>query len=87
MPGRRPRGNLHLLGFPETRCSAGELWSCLLERVFLADNEVLRTILQHGPLARRLLRAVGEEDSPARLHEVYRQLCDCLDEASLFTEA
>lgn len=78
---------LRLLGFPETRCSAGELWSCLIERISLADNEVLRTILQHGPLARRLLRAVGEEDSPARLREVYRQLCDCLNEASLFTEA
>ena len=41
-------------------------------------------MLERGPLARRILRAVGPECSKARLQAVYRELCDCLDEGRMF---
>jgi glutamate---cysteine ligase / carboxylate-amine ligase len=82
---------LELLGHHGARCSAQELWASLIERML--DDEAehagqwkrpLHTILRHGPLARRILRAVGGDVSPARLLQVYRQLCDCLDQGRMF---
>jgi gamma-glutamyl:cysteine ligase YbdK (ATP-grasp superfamily) len=83
---------LALLGYPGRRCSAQELWSDLVERM-LQDNleyatpwkESLQTILQLGPLARRILRAVDGDMSKARLQSVYRELCGCLQEGRMFT--
>lgn len=85
---------LALLGFPEPRCKARELWSYLVEQM-LHDgvegaelwNEPLQTILHEGPLARRILRAVGGDYSREELLVVYRELCDCLDEGKMFLGA
>jgi hypothetical protein len=41
-------------------------------------------MLEQGPLARRILRAVGPECTKARLQEVYRELCDCLEAGRMF---
>lgn len=85
---------LRLLGFPGRRCSAGELWQHLVQQMPEdgADSAQrwrapLQTILRHGPLARRILRAVGSECSRMRLEAVYRQLCDCLQEGRMFEGA
>lgn len=70
-------------------CTAGELWRHLMESCIAAGDGIgehepsLRTILDQGPLARRILRAMGAEDapgpaSPERTAEVYRALCGCL---------
>jgi gamma-glutamyl:cysteine ligase YbdK (ATP-grasp superfamily) len=81
---------LRLLGFPDARCVAGELWQHLIERM-PADGRVppywvapLRHILRHGPLARRILRAVDGDYSRLHLHAVYGELCDCLAQDRLF---
>lgn len=82
-------GYLRLLGFPGARCEAGELWHHLIESLGVADAEPWRVplglMLDHGPLARRILRALGREWDEAQLHAVYRELCDCLDAGRLFS--
>jgi hypothetical protein len=85
---------LSLLGYPGNRCQASDLWRHLIEPM-LADEtddaapwkEPLQTILRHGPLARRILGAVGPDTSRRRLESVYRQLCDCLQEGRMFMGA
>lgn len=81
---------LRLLGFPERQCQAGELWRHLVEAASLDGSahwgEPLRVMLERGPLARRILRAVGPDCSKARLHTVYRELCDCLEEGRMFVD-
>ena len=83
---------LSMLGYPGRPCTAGELWAHLI-----ADcgpdtpvhspmfRDVLDVILEEGPLARRIVTAVGQEPAPDRLREVYRQLCDCLQAGRLFS--
>jgi hypothetical protein len=44
-------------------------------------------ILQEGPLARRILRAVGPSVDRARVRDVYRMLCECLHDGRMFHEA
>ena len=81
---------LRLLGFPGQQCKAGELWRHLIEATSLGSSEhwhePLRVMLEQGPLARRILRAVGPECTKARLQEVYSELCDCLEAGRMFVE-
>lgn len=83
-------GYLRLLGFPDRQCQASELWRHLIEltslNASLHGSEPLRVILQHGPLARRILRAVGRDYSNAHLRTVYRALCDCLEAGRPFVD-
>jgi carboxylate-amine ligase len=82
---------LGLLGLSPAPCTAGEVWRQLIEDWWtqepaqrLAWGEPLGVLLEHGPLARRILRAVGRECPPARQEEIYRALCDCLDKGRPF---
>lgn len=83
---------LELFGFPQDRCEAHELWrhllaSCaadpLLSQVSLVPLDL---ILSRGPLARRIMRALGASFEQPRLHAVYRELCDCLADGRLFMD-
>lgn len=63
---------------------AGELWRHLAEEA-LADGvldgrwrEPLAVIFERGTLARRILRALGDDPAPARILAVYRELSRCL---------
>ena len=83
---------LHALGWPgPSPCTAGQLWRHLIDEArsrlpaalaFCEDQ--LETILRHGPLARRILRALGPQPSRSRLAAVYRLLCDCLAAGEMF---
>ncbi|MBW8364694.1 MAG: hypothetical protein K0M39_09075 [Rhizobium sp.] len=79
---------LRLLGFPGRSCQAGELWRHLVETAALDHDgpwhAPLRVILEQGPLARRILRAIGADASKAHLQTVYRALCDCLETGRIF---
>ena len=79
---------LRLMGFPQTRCQAGELWRHIVETGSISEDAALRApldlILAHGPLARRILKAAGPDPSAAQLHSVYGALCDCLQAGRLF---
>ncbi|MCA9087926.1 MAG: hypothetical protein KDA90_04750 [Planctomycetaceae bacterium] len=67
-------------GIAEKRCSAQELCQHLVRELRL-DETVwagpLKVLTTQGPLARRLLKAVGD-DVPNGLFPVYAELCDCL---------
>ncbi len=72
-------------------CTAGELWRRLVETTLLAaptqDSiwaEPVSTILNRGPLARRILRRLGAAPSRDDLRHVYRELADCLSAGRMF---
>jgi gamma-glutamyl:cysteine ligase YbdK (ATP-grasp superfamily) len=76
-----------LLGWSHGPCRAGDLWRHLV-RTHPPGPEwtaSLAVILEQGPLARRILRAVGTTCGRDRLTAVYRGLCDCLAEGRMFT--
>lgn len=80
---------LQILGFPDNRCEARALWQHLVEPMSDDDHwnvwqEPLRVILEQGPLARRILHAVGARCDQSHLEAVYRELCDCLGEGRMF---
>ncbi|TFW04957.1 glutamate--cysteine ligase [Oxalobacteraceae bacterium OM1] len=82
---------LRLLGFPGNACDARELWWHLVERMQKDTaaqdpfwREPLRNILDHGPLARRILAAAGNAPSRGAIEAVYRELCGCLQEGRMF---
>jgi gamma-glutamyl:cysteine ligase YbdK (ATP-grasp superfamily) len=84
---------LALFGSRLRRCRVGELWADLVERVVARDPAAqeqradLEVILAEGPLARRLLRRLGVDPGPARLHSVYGELAECLAAGELFRAA
>lgn len=90
---RAPIDNAHylrLLGFPQDHCEAHELWrhlltACAADPLLSQVSRVpLETILSRGPLARRIMRALGEGFDRPQLEVVYRELCDCLADGRLF---
>jgi carboxylate-amine ligase len=73
------------------RCTAGELWHHLVETLGstpplnkggLGGGEgaasPLRTILEKGTLARRIINTLGKDASSSHTAAVYRDLCECL---------
>ena len=85
---------LQSLGWREHRCRAGELWAHLVEATVSEEvcrdarlRDALHVILEHGPLARRILRAVDGDYSRSRLDDVYGRLCQCLEEGQMFVVA
>ena len=84
------RRYLELFRFPGGSATAGELWRHLARSAteeIPADGEVrsaAEAILSEGPLARRILRALGGSPSPQRIVEVYRTLCECLEKGRIF---
>ena len=83
------REYLRLMGCSAPHCEARELWQHLIASVLSEQSvqpwrQALTVILEQGTLARRILRAVDQDFSQARLRTVYRELCDCLHEGRLF---
>ncbi|MCP5277644.1 MAG: glutamate--cysteine ligase [Thiobacillus sp.] len=82
---------LALLDMPPATCTAGETWRHLMEAWWREEptqrqawGQPLDVILEHGPLARRILRAVGAECPRSLQETVYWSLCDCLDKGYSF---
>ena len=81
----RHAGLLRALGMPAQPIAAGELWRQLAARVLPnaaaidpALQRPLQTILEQGPLARRMLDAVGTAPDAASLAGLQAKLADCL---------
>jgi gamma-glutamyl:cysteine ligase YbdK (ATP-grasp superfamily) len=84
---------LDAVGYSAGPCTAGELWRYLLEilwrekRMDLGWQPVLEVITNEGPLARRIvtsLQAAGFNPTNSQpLLELYRKLCDCLEQGEL----
>jgi hypothetical protein len=78
---------LALFGFPDRDASVKELWLHLVESLSGAeglDSAHLRMILEQGPLARRILRALGRNPARDEISLVYRRLCECLTAGQSF---
>jgi gamma-glutamyl:cysteine ligase YbdK (ATP-grasp superfamily) len=98
----RDRDYLDAFGIHARLASARDVWQHLVETVVARDadftrprSDAMSILLEEGPLARRIVRAVaGENPGVAarlaldrdRLHEVYAALCDCLAENRMFRE-
>lgn len=96
----RDRDYLDAFGIRAKEAAARDVWEHLVGNVVAPDADFsdawsrsIRTILNEGPLARRVVRAVcGEKPDVAarlsldhnRLHDVYSRLCDCLQENRMF---
>jgi glutamate---cysteine ligase / carboxylate-amine ligase len=85
---------LEMVGFPGCRCTAGELWRHLIGEALPAGEggakfwqAPLQTILERGPLARRILQAVDRDESMTHLQAIYRELCDCLHSGRMYLPA
>jgi gamma-glutamyl:cysteine ligase YbdK (ATP-grasp superfamily) len=78
---------LRALGIESDAITAGELWRELSSRVIEPASPwhaPLSTIFAAGTLSRRILAQTGDSPSKTRIHEVYRELCACLDEGRMF---
>jgi gamma-glutamyl:cysteine ligase YbdK (ATP-grasp superfamily) len=80
---------VHALTGRSDTCTAGELWARIAERMPDAPHRalwqpVLDKIIVRGPLARRLLRAVGKTPSRTALAGLYEHLCECLESGVFF---
>ncbi|MBL9078217.1 MAG: glutamate--cysteine ligase [Planctomycetes bacterium] len=85
------RGLLAALGLPAVPLPAIEVWRRLADAVLpdvgAFDGDLvapLRAILTRGPLARRMLAAVGEQPDAAALRQLEGQLADCLRSGQSF---
>jgi carboxylate-amine ligase len=74
-------------------CQARDLWAQLVDEMLTAESlaavwaEPLSLILERGPLARRLLEAVGREAPSDRLHAAYHELSECLHDGRMYLPA
>lgn len=84
------REYLRQFSFPGARCEARELWAHLVaacaECNVASWQQPLAVMLEEGPLARRILRAVGDSPGSAEIDAVYAALCGCLAEDRLFLD-
>ena len=79
------------LGLPAEPGTAHECWRILADRV-LPDiagldpllEPALHALLEHGPLARRMLRAVGTAPDRESMLRLQAQLADCLAQGTVF---
>ena len=70
-------------------CTIGDVWAHLAESVLPAPSthelaSTARTLVHRGPLARRIVAALGPDPSRSRMTDVYRDLADCLAAGRLF---
>jgi len=78
-----------VLGLPAAARTAGDAWKALLDRFPPSDplgewTQALDVILRRGPLARRLVAAVGDAPDRARMTSVFGELCACLERNGTF---
>jgi gamma-glutamyl:cysteine ligase YbdK (ATP-grasp superfamily) len=71
------------------RGEAREVWGALAQRMRDAPHRALWQpfldfVLEKGPLARRLVQAVGNHVSRENLARLYAKLCECLENDRLF---
>lgn len=82
---------LAALGYHAARATAGELWHFLIDRDLAPQagyaeywQSPLAIILEHGTLARRILKRLGARFTREALAATYRELCECLEQGNPF---
>ncbi|MCK0512605.1 carboxylate-amine ligase [Aromatoleum buckelii] len=72
------------LGLDCGPCRAHELWARVIDLLVAEDrlaprwHAPLQLILERGPLARRIVAALGEDAGRLQMREIYRELGECL---------
>ena len=88
----RDRRYLDLFGFPERGAArASELWQNLIETLFAGNGaesvpwrDSWDIYLQQGTLARRILRALGDQPERDQVRATYAALCESLQQGKVF---
>ncbi|MCE5229178.1 glutamate--cysteine ligase [bacterium] len=81
---------LEMFGYEDGDATAGELWAHLLTEALETGEEPaelykpIETIINEGPLARRILNALEPPINREKLHAIYARLCACLAENKMF---
>jgi len=81
---------LSLFDIASTKMSAGELCAHIEGKLHAAggisndSHQILQTIFEHGPLARRILNTLPDPFTKEDLYPVYEQLSDCLKHGKSF---
>jgi carboxylate-amine ligase len=82
---------LGIFDFPEKKGTAGELWRHIQDQLLTSGNDQLEkvnaelmVVLKKGPLAHRMVQAIGDDSSKENISRVYRQLCECLAANKMF---
>ncbi len=81
---------LEAFGVKSPRIRAGDVWREIAEQVVDDSGEslelriALRTILERGPLARRIVRKTGLDPTRGKLQAIYGELAQCLAEGTMF---
>jgi len=82
---------LKLFGLDRNTATARELWYHIINRLIKSESSSLEkwkreidVILDEGPLAERIVRAIGHNHSKENIVHVYRHLCDCLEQNRMF---
>jgi hypothetical protein len=82
---------LAMFGWTDGPCDAGRLWRHIVEEIAAhgdgslnEHHPALHVLLEHGPLARRIVAATGDAPSRERLKQVYGRLCECLANGEMF---
>lgn len=81
---------LAVFGLP-AGSTAGQAWRQIYTRLDPRSpglspwDSTISAVLDHGPLAKRILKALAGNSNPDELAKVYRSLADCLANDSLFS--
>lgn len=82
---------LNIFRCSEKSIRAGDLWQHVIESMLSFQNDVLRhwrkeleVILEQGTLSTRIVKALNNDYSDQKVHEVYRQLAVCLAQNRMF---
>jgi gamma-glutamyl:cysteine ligase YbdK (ATP-grasp superfamily) len=82
---------LAMFGIGRRRATAGELWRHIITTLAPERPDdlqpampFLENILTRGPLARRILRSLGDDPSLDKLAATYANLCQCLAEGKMY---
>ncbi|MBN1611269.1 MAG: glutamate--cysteine ligase [Polyangiaceae bacterium] len=89
-----PPDLVRVLGLPEPGLDGSRIWAHLVDRLvregLLAETpewlDALGVITSRGCLASRIVRALGDAPSRARIVSVYRELAECLADNRMFVE-
>jgi gamma-glutamyl:cysteine ligase YbdK (ATP-grasp superfamily) len=82
---------LEAFGFTGKSATAAELWKHILDRLVRSGNSALEkwtneidVILSEGTLAKRIVKAIDNDQSRENIIQVYKQLCGCLAQNKMF---
>jgi carboxylate-amine ligase len=79
---------LRMFGLHEENCTAGQVWRHMYQKV-AADlppefTASIETVLEHGSLATRIARRLGNKSDSAQIRATYEDLCACLEGGCVF---